>query len=1055
MHEPLFRAWDFFLVRAPLGAVSPNAATPVLVGDPDDGAPGYLALIRTLTADQDLTEAVTLATPPLSRALARAQAGAGLKETQLRRAALALLRYHIRRHTRPTPFGLFAGVCHGNFGDTAKVETDSRHRTCTRVDTDWLLRIIHRLEEDRSLVALLPVRAHQCLIARNGRLILQTPNQPTPGPSQDSFSAVSVRHTPAVAEAIRNAGTPIVFAELAGLLARRFPTAGRQRITQLLLALVQHGLLITSLHPPLDGTDPLTHVLDVVATVTRGNSTTRALTRELHAIDRLRQTYDTLPPGQGLHTLTELTQRATRLQPHDRPLRADTVLGLNVQLTREVRREVERAAEVLWRLAPATPGTPALRGMHSRFLDRYGTSRLVPVLELLDETTGLGPPPGYAWPASESAPAHAAELPDDARDRLLGRLLGQVLREHRREVVLGEPTLQALAGEPRELPGPVNSGELYVHVVSPSLDQLSAGTFQVFPAPGPVSYHAGATLARFAELAPAWRDQLAREQGRRPLHTPDALPADLVFAPRAPQAANVANVMPGTGRRITAGLTTSDRAEEIPLAELAIGADTGRLYAIHLPTGREIVPVMPSMVNAATHAPNAIRLLSEIGLEGQRLWRPWSWGPLSCSPFLPRVRYGRVILFPATWRLDPLREITTVSGWAAALTRWRQDWAVPQHVLLASADQRLLLDLASPWHRELMRDELCKDSSLTAVEVPGESEGWTATGTGHTIELVVPFTRRAERPHCAPPQASLDPARSRRGAARSGKDRHWLYYRVHCAHAIQDDVLRQHLPPLVDAARVQGIGTWFFVRYTDADGHHLRLRFAGPPTSIWPHAAPALNAMLETWQQQGIAGPYRIEQYDPELERYGGTVLQPLAELTFQHDSAAAVTLLQLAADPQFPYSSDALSAVSIAALAHAFGHPSAGNADGGDEHPGEAAAAWLAMTGGRRELPGQYRARRPYWRALIDPAGNWPALRESRYGQQVLAALKDRDNAAREYGRALRAVNPGCERQVVSSLAHMAFNRLAGGPAEQERLVLGIARGAVVDNWRRRMHTR
>src|SRR5918993_1260334 len=57
-----------------------------------------------------------------------------------------LLRYRIRMATRPTPFGLFAGVGVARWADRTDLALAGPPRTRTRLDMEWLLRLVLPLE---------------------------------------------------------------------------------------------------------------------------------------------------------------------------------------------------------------------------------------------------------------------------------------------------------------------------------------------------------------------------------------------------------------------------------------------------------------------------------------------------------------------------------------------------------------------------------------------------------------------------------------------------------------------------------------------------------------------------------------------------------------------------------------------------------------------------------------------------------------------------------------------------------------------------------------------
>lgn len=1055
----------------------------------------YLELLQAACERPELVEAVQLASPSLAAVLDRVAEGRAesLKVKQLRRAALALLRYDIRMRTRPTPFGLFAGVGGGRFDTSAKWETGTGHRTRTRVDMEWLLSTVHRLEQDRLLLARVTVQAHAALTERGDRVVLDyasTLGRPPGGPTRTSISA---RRTPVVAEILREGRGPILAGVLACTVADRFGLPA-EKVMDLVVGMAAQELLVTALRPPLDGGDPLRHVLGAVAaaeTAPMTEATTAAetmtarsatLVAGLHEVDERCRAYDEMPVGQGRRELAALTEATRRIHPHETPLHVDARIDVDVRLPPAVQREVEHAAEVLWRLSPPRLGMRPLRRYHEAFLEKYGADRAVPILELLDDIRGLGAPAGYKWPPSEKA----APPPDEPRrSELLARLVASATRRGRLEIVLDDDMIDELAYDEAAVTDLPNSCELCLHVVAPSLDELTAGTFRAVLSPSPGSHHAGATLGRFSGLLPDLDAESAVRQADRPLHIQDAIAADIAFIPRSGRAANLAHTTPYAGRRISVGLPDSGRAEEIRLDELSVTANLERLCLVHLPTGQEIVPALPNMVSAYTQAPNPARMLFELGLEGQRLWEPWDWGPLRDAPFLPGVRVGRTVLSAPAWRMDELLSAataattaTTAAGpehdgrgghgsqpsWDEALDRWRAAWNVPRQVLAVSMDQRLLLDLNDHWHRELLRDELRKTPGLVAQAVAGEAEGWLDNGHPcHVTEIVVPLERRDRRPGRPPHVRPVVTGRKPSGAGGP-----WVYLKLRIPRRSQDDFLRDRLPDLVRAGMERGADRWFFIRYSDQAGHHLRLRFHGEPERLWSALLPEIGSRLLDWQHQGLLSGHELDQYVPEYERYGGDTMAEFAEAAFQFDSAAAISLLRLAGVPGFPYSLDEVTAISAAAFAHAFGPPVripqpvplvGGLEWSPDLFDGDPAAAWLSSTGARRDLPPDYRRDPGRWRGLIDPTGGWPLLRAHEAGRQVLTALMPRDAAIRRFGDAYRASFrpgdlPSTQLRLVGSLLHMTCNRLIGGSAERERIVLGLARGAVQDNQSKRRHS-
>lgn len=130
----LYRPLDFVMVRVPLLPVESYLSL--------SGEESPLPLL----SDPRIQRAIAVASVSLLGTVERFTQF-GLTRRDAERMHAKLLRYQIRMSTRPTPFGLFAGVALASWG----AETDLMvHSTCaltrTRPDMAWLMEFILSLE---------------------------------------------------------------------------------------------------------------------------------------------------------------------------------------------------------------------------------------------------------------------------------------------------------------------------------------------------------------------------------------------------------------------------------------------------------------------------------------------------------------------------------------------------------------------------------------------------------------------------------------------------------------------------------------------------------------------------------------------------------------------------------------------------------------------------------------------------------------------------------------------------------------------------------------------
>ena len=105
----------------------------------------------SLLSDGRVQRAIAVASASLLGTLERfKQSGLTQRDTERMRAKL--LRYQIRMSTRPTPFGLFAGVALGSWGSqTDLVVRSTCALTRTRPDMTWLMEFVLSVEANAAV----------------------------------------------------------------------------------------------------------------------------------------------------------------------------------------------------------------------------------------------------------------------------------------------------------------------------------------------------------------------------------------------------------------------------------------------------------------------------------------------------------------------------------------------------------------------------------------------------------------------------------------------------------------------------------------------------------------------------------------------------------------------------------------------------------------------------------------------------------------------------------------------------------------------------------------
>jgi lantibiotic biosynthesis protein len=926
-------------------------------------------------------EAVLVSSPSLAQRWEKIVSGVNMPAKVVDRAVQSLERYRLRMTSRPTPFGLMAGVAVGSFaGTTASAEIGRHHWKRVQPDRAWLSAVLAARVRQTGLGS-----RGDTLVVVNNTCYVQGERVIVPVVARAGENKrLTVRRTAAVDAVLNEAERPVPAADVRQKLADRFPHVPGERIWKLLDGLIDAEVLLADWYPSLGDADPLAGLL-----ARDGSWVDMARYKEVF------DAYQMTSPGAGYQALSALYAETGSTKA----VHVDLALDADVSLPRAVAAEIERAADVLWRLSPPEhPFQRALRAYHREFWERYSHGELVPVTRLLNEDTGLGAPAGYGRPAGYRAmPPGEGSRPD--REGLLIGMAMDAVASGRRHIGLTDDLIAALECDTGE---PPRSADIFVSVNAVSPQAIEDGDFTVSVSPITAAQQAGAAWGRFTDLLGV-ADLLKTfvQAGD------DVLPVQIAFPAYKGHLSNVLSVPRVCDRYLVIGAFDDTRLPgHLRVQDILVGADAHGFRLYHGPSNREIRCVVPHMLNRQ-YVPNIARFLWEASMMNTRPLSGWDWGAAENSPFLPGVGYGRVVLSPATWRLTAadLSGETAQSG----LSLWRDRWRVPDRVRLAFEDRFLSLDLSIPGHRRVLFDEARKGACVVHEDLsPGLGEGWLRGPDGfHAAEIVVPLRampRRTSRPW------RPAPARVRQVAADHMPGGNWVSAYLYCSPEAQREILGHHLEIWTGSLSDR----WFFIRYTDPVDHrpHLRLRAHGDVLS-------GFHKWCGTLIEAGLVNDVTLHTYRPEIERYGGQSAITAAEEFFHADSRLALTRLRDGAD-------NLDTAQDVIALIRVF-----------QAEMRQDWADWVLTTYAKKErLHRSFAASRRD--ALARIAVDAPLTRQTEFWSNSLRAYaKVVMRAADEE----RWVDPSA---ILRSIIHMHCNRVLYPVPDAEDTIYAIVRGVV-----------
>ncbi len=877
-----FKHCDFFVLRTPLLSFDEILAW--------SDAPDRIKHLREIVTRPEVRDAIFVGSPDLE-----ASVDLWLREPDTergKRIEQALVRYFVRMAGRPTPFGLFAGCSTGLIEKETRLnfEDQSPCRRFSRLDMDYLSTLTETLSKDPELRKSLTYYPNTSLYRAAGRIRYVESRVEK---KVRSHHLVAVEENEYLQTTLQRAALGATAAALADALQSEEISA--EEAAEFITELIDNQILVPDLGFTLTGPDPIEALVEQL----RSHRCSAVIAQTLHTVRDELRSMDADGIGADPARYRRIAKQLETL-PGEKPelpklFQVDMIKHLpDVALGEPIIEEILRSVEISQKIGQRYLEDDLDR-FRNAFLERY-ESKEVPLVEALDEETGIGFPVNQS--GSDAAPLlrgldFPGTIPESKwtpRETYVLRKLQDAIAMGAQEIILDRKDIEALADkDPHPLP---DAFEVIAVLSAHSQEALNRGDFHI--ALRSIDGPSGARfLGRFCHADPLLQSKVEQHLRAEEALTQDAILAEIIHLPDG----RLGNILFRPAMREYEipylGRSSVSQEKQIPVTDLNISVIHNEIVLRSARLGRRIIPRLTSAHNFSLRAIGTYRFLCQ--LQFQKTYaHSWSWGPLSNADFLPRVRFGRIILSVARWRLSKEEIRSLIEMGFSAIIEWRSDHKAPRFVALAEADNLLPVDLENEHSVQSFLHVIRKRDEAMLVEMFPPPESLCVRGPeGRFVhEIAVPFVRKSPIPYGG--RASL-PAIPVVGTDRTfppGSE--WLYTKLYTGTATADHVLSESVAPLAQNLLESGTADrWFFIRYTDPD-HHLRVRFHGDPQRLQNEALPAIHEAVHPLLKDGQIRRIQFDTYEREIERYGGSEGILIAEQIFQIDSEAVLEILDL-----------------------------------------------------------------------------------------------------------------------------------------------------------------
>lgn len=1007
--DSLYHHINKYMIRIPL---SPNSIAEL---QPDEQEQWLKNLCQnTLFREQILISSKTLYDTMNSYLLSPDK----LSTKKKRNFILSIAKYANRRSTRTTPFGLFSAVGVGSFASQHNSQFDqSTFYKKARVDLEWLFRCIQKIEKEYATHLSFKLNP-ACYVKGDRAFLLYS----TDHESND----IHIRATPVFALLHQQCQQLTRFDQMLAILQAQYPDTPADRIQMYITELINKEFLISNLRPPLTVHDQYQYVIDQL----RMSSVAPLWLAQLQDIQSQIEVYNNLSLGEGEHLYIQLLQHMNQVMKSTSPLQVD--LGLadeQITLDEQLAQTIPELASMLTRLAtPFSKQSTYLEEYKNKFIEKYGVDREIPLMEMLDTSSGIGAPVSYQQPQNDFY--ENVKLNDQYTAPLKNFFLLKYWEavKNKHEIQLNDQQLQDYLDQD------VDHQEVPVSLELNFIVRQHDDTPVLHLGPNVGSILAGKTFGRFSHLSSQITDTLETlHQHELRIRDDNSTLCELSFVPNQIRSGNVTRNASYRNKEMSLFTNSSKSdSESVRLEDIRIGIDQNTFYARDHKSGDIIVFESNNMLNPLMSS-NAIRFLQEINEHGKRQWNKFVWVDLYQDfKYVPEIKYNDIILSSEQWYITQrdleMTDKTDGKTFVEQFSRFQQKYDIPQQFYIANSDHRLFIDTHNQQTMDILFSEIKKIQGhalhLVAVE-KDENLFKDQHEQSYVAEIVVPLVKIEPELTRTIPNRDLQTIDLHQRIKIPFDD--WLFIKLYGKQSREEELIAFEMERFFTELNQNYDVKHFFMRYMDPKPH-IRLRINSQTQQLL-EMFPIILSWLQQLQQRDIVSDFVIGSYDREIERYGGVDLMPAAEYIFCMDSIVVEQLIGAVRTKQLDIDIELIAMISIITYLEQVGLNF------------ENQLSLIQRNTDHTRYRQEFKENKDKYLQMCNTDRNWEALRQTDSGQRLLEILEQRKAAVTQYIQLMQqqpVVTSGLE-EIISSIIHLHCNRLLGTDRELEYKIMNL----------------
>lgn len=820
-------------------------------------------------------EALFVASPSLYKLLETYENNpSAIDKTDVESLKIALYKYYARFSNRCTPFGLYAYVSSIGLAKESKIEIKPNAiRKASKFDTFFLAKLLEFIEQTKEIREVLVYYPNTALYAISDRYRYVEYYYKE---AVRLHKISGVDRNDYLDEIVKLAKEGMSIQRLSEALADQEVQTDQLKV--FIHTLIDNQFLVSELGITLTGEDYLSHLINIFSQERFAFfEAQQILSLLLDLQNRLEQLEKQTAKVEDYLQLFEYVNQHFDKVAIKQLFQVDGYRDQSDStLSYATLKQLRTAVQVVNKLS-SKPRESNLSRFAKQFVERY-EEKEVPLTQALDPDIGINYAKnlGAKTPLLENlsiAPSRQiASVSWDKKKSLLFRRLLQAYQSGQEEIVLTEAEVNAFEENTAAYS---DSFSVFFNAFT----EKGQDKIQLKAIWGPT---ATSLLGRFCHEQATYNLVQTTYQQEENLQQGKII-AEIVHLPQA----RVGNVLHRKNKRSYEipylGTSSLPLDQQISVSDLMVSVRNGQIRLRSARLNKEVLPRLSNAHNYSADALPIYHFLCELALKDSSPIG-FSWGELQYEyPFLPRVSFKNIVIARASWSLKP-KEIKALLEHKKD-DRYLDDFItqrqLPTVVTLAMGDNEILINFSNPLSRKVFFSLLKKRPVIELKEFLFQEKSITGQYANEFIATAYKNIESQDEKLNIPVGDYQD---TKVENTYSIGDE-WLYYKFYCGDKIAEKVLTRGVLPIVEDLKTKDfIEQWFFIRYIDKDGFHLRFRLKLKDKKFFSHCINSIKYHIKPLEKDGLIWKIQVDTYLRETERYGHHSIAATEQL-FTNDS--------------------------------------------------------------------------------------------------------------------------------------------------------------------------